>query len=291
MKVFQEGRIFKVLSLLAVPYVMSVTIAWALGYWRTFGVNPFEYAEPTEIASLSAYALVASLSVLVIAAFLARMFIQGPVERALDTWIENRIDRKLGAVPQPPSGVDCEPEKLADYRKKINDFDENLRRMQLWLFLRRVFVAFGAILAAYLAYLQQSQIWLGVFVISPVVAVLAADPIPEKIKDALSRNVTAEIMLCVMLSLPVISFLYGAQKAFQIRDGAGTMFLFDGEDEEQFGALYVGRMGDFIFTFNVCSKYLEVKNGDKFSEFNLVPHAVVQCSESMAAQQGAAADR
>lgn len=286
---FDEGRSLRLFSILALPYAMSVALAWALGYWRTFGINPFEYAGPAEIASLSAYALMASLSALVIAGFLTKMLIQGPSERALDAWIEKRVDQKIGTLPEFPEENDIGPEELADYRDQIDQVGENLRRFELWQFFKRLLVAFAVVLAALLAYQQQSHVWLGVFAFSPVIAFFVADPIPEKVKDALSRSAAAEIVLCIMLSLPMVSFLYGAQRAFQIKDGQGTMLLFEGTSNERLGALYVGRMGDHIFTFNVCSEYVEVKKDDELpGGFKLAPNAKTQCSE---AQQGAAAER
>lgn len=286
---FEEGRNFRLLSILALPYAMSVALAWALGYWRTFAINPFEYAGPAEIASLSAYALMASLSALIISGFLTKMLIQGPGERALDALIKKRVDQKIGTLPELPEAGDCGPEELANYQDQIDQFGESLRRFELRQFFKRLLVAFSVVLAALLAYLQQSHVWLGVFAFSPVIAFFVADPIPEKVKDALSRSAAAEIVLCIMLSLPMVSFLYGAQKAFQIKDGQGTMLLFEGKNGDQLGALYVGRMGDHIFTFNVCSEYVEVKKDNELpGGFKLAPNAKTQCSE---AQQGAAADR
>lgn len=287
---FEEERNLRSLYFLSVPYTLSVALAWALGYWRTFGINPFEYAGPAEIASLSAYALVASLSVLVVSIFFTQMFLQGPVGRALDKWIQNKVDEEFGAVPEPPSVDDCQPEELDEYQEKVNEFRNKLLRAELWQFLRRLVVTLALVFAIFSSYFQQSYIWLGIFAFSPIVVFILADPLPEKVKDALSRNVTAEIVLCFMLSLPMVSFLYGAQKSFSIMDGKGSMLLFDGESGEQLGGLYMGRLSDYIFTFNVCSGYVEVRKDDELPEFKLVPSAVTQCSRSFETPEGVKGD-
>ena len=287
---FEEERSLRGLSFLSVPYALSVALAWALGYWRTFGVNPFEYAGPAEIASLSAYALVASLSALVVSIFLTQMFLQGPGGRALHKWVDNKVEKEFGALPELPSVDDCEPEELDEYQNKVNEFRDKLRRAEMWRFLKRLVVTLTLIFAVFSSYFQQSYIWLGIFAFSPIAVFILADPLPEKVKDALSRNVTAEIVLCFMLSLPVVSFLYGAQKAFNIMDGKGAMLLFEGESGEQLGGLYMGRLGDYMFTFNVCSEYVEVRKDDELPEFKLVPNAVTQCSRSSEAPQGFADD-
>ncbi|WP_141440762.1 hypothetical protein [Vreelandella titanicae] len=277
---FDQERGLKILSVLALPYAMSVALGWSLGYWKSFGINPFEYAGPAEIVSLSAYALAASLTTFVITLFIMRMFMQCPGVHSLRTWFYSRFEKSIGPMPELPSEENFTSERIEDYDKKIEIVKNNLRMVEARIFAIRLLIVIAAILAAFFAYFKQSPVLLGMFALTPVFFFLAADPLPEWIKEALSQNVMAEIALCIVISLPVVAFLYGAQKAFQIMEGQGSMLLFDVEElDVQKGGIYVGRMGGHIFTYDICSTYVEVKKDDVLSSFKLVSNAIVQCDD------------
>lgn len=276
----EKSRVFNIASVLAFPYTMSVALGWMLGFWQSFGVNPFEYAGPSGIASISAYAFAASLSTLLVTGLLTYILLKSPAGTALNNWIDNRFERMLGPVPKLPPEDGCKPEELADYCKTVSDLNRKLRKRLAKMIMVRSLIAFVFVLSAYTAYLQKSPILLGILAVSSIFFFLLVDPIPEWIKDAFSRSAAAEIVLCVMIALPVTAFLHGAQKAFQIKEGKGAMLLFGTATQgTQKGGVYVGRIGSHVFTYNICSKRTDIIKDDELPRFRLVSNALAQCFE------------
>ena len=289
--VTEQAGNYKILSLLTIPYIISVGLGWALGYWRSFGINPFEYAGPAEIASLSAYALGASASTLAITLLLLRMFFDGPHGRSIDNWIGKWGKEKMGPDPGPVPEAESDSETLAIYQDKLFAFQRNLRRAEKKIFLYRVGFVMASFMAAYLAYVKQSPVWLGVFAVSPVFALVVADPIPEWIMAIFPKGSSVDIALCLMMGLPIVAFLYGAQGAFRIKEGQGALILYDGmKIGTQSSSVYVGRLGSHLFIYDVCAERVSVRESTELTEFSLVPKTVVECSEPPKAQPSAAGD-
>lgn len=282
---------YKILSLLTIPYIISVGIGWALGYWRSFGINPFEYAGPAEIASLSAYALGASMSTLAISFLLLRMFLDGPHGRGFDNWIGKWVKEKMGPNPGPVPREGSDSETLTIYQNKLSAFERKLRRAEKKLFLFRFGFVMASFMAAYFAYVTQSPFWLGAFAVSPVMALVVADPIPEWIKAILPKGSSADIVLCFMIGFPIVAFLFGAQGAYRVKEGKGDLILYGIEEKAaQRGSVYVGRLGTYLFTYDVCGERVNVRKDNELKSFSLVPNAMADCSESSEAQQKDPAD-
>ncbi|MGP8289638.1 hypothetical protein ACT3OH_05155 [Vreelandella zhanjiangensis] len=282
----EKEQHLKFLSFLALPYALSVALGWSLGFWQTFGINPFEYAGPAELISLSAYALAASLSVALVIFFFMPVFMDYPGLSSLPKWFEKRFHKRIGAMPELPSEEDFTHDKMESYDKEMEKFKKRLRRIGFELFATRFLIMIIILAIAIFSYYKKSSLLLSIFALSPITFLIVADPLPKWIKESLANNNLAEIILCIMISFPAVAFIYGAQKAFEIQEGKGAMLLFDVKEENmQKGGIYIGRMGDHIFTYDVCSTFVEVKKDDELPQFKLVSNAIVKCDDFLRREQ------
>jgi hypothetical protein len=213
------------LTAVVVPYGTGLSLAYLIGYWSPFGVNPLEYVGLSDIFRLALRPMLYSLAGIVVGFALSHI---GP------------------AIAIPPGGG-------AD------------TRFGRWFNRNKTFIAAtyaGAVVLAFQFLLPKEDRWLALgFLLMPFALALETLQI---VREVVPQHGLRSFLLALVVVLPPVAYWHGGQAAREIRAGKAEYAIdaarlpreLELRSTRRNPILYVGRLGNHFAIYETLSRQL-----------------------------------